>query len=251
MRTLLRQRVDEITLDQDIKITSVDNLGIVGEESMLSRNFKNVFSCYCMSNVKIIYINRDDVRRFFPPQFREHLIENFMTKSRNRILKYIRNLTNKLFSFEKRIEHIDYETLTSVFPLIDDRQKKNIIEGFINSRENHDKGQNIFRLIPSEYNVGVVETKFKGKSRLRHLGRKTRDNLSLKIRKRLNNMSNNFSADVNHKMVESLKQGIFLESEVKKRRKKLRKMGGICKLTIYFSILTSNSAKKYGVDGTG
>jgi len=44
-----------------------------------------------------------------------------MLKARTRILKYISNLSNLLFNFEKRIEHIDYETLTNLFPLIDDK----------------------------------------------------------------------------------------------------------------------------------
>lgn len=171
---------------------------------MLSKNFKNIFSCWCTSTVKIIYINRDDVRRFFPIQFREHLLENFMLKSRNRILKYIRNLTNILFGFEKRIEHIDYETLTSLFPLIDDRQKNNIIEGFINSRENEGKGQNIFRLIPQDYNVKKIEGKVRAVSRLRHLGKKNRDKRSLRIKKKLNRFSGNQSADINMRMVKSL-----------------------------------------------
>lgn len=159
-----------------------------------------------------------------------------MLKSRNRILKYIRNLTNILFGFEKRIEHIDYETLTSLFPLIDDRQKNNIIEGFINSRENEGKGQNIFRLIPQDYNVKKIEGKVRAVSRLRHLGKKNRDKRSLRIKKKLNRFSGNQSADINMRMVKSLQQGIFIESEVRKRRKKLRKMGGICKNFNFFSV---------------
>lgn len=162
-----------------------------------------------------------------------------MLKSRNRIIKYLQNLANLLLDFEKRIKHIDYETLTSLFSLIDDRQKNNIIEGFINSRENGNKGQNVFKLVPQNYNKAKIESRVKDVSRFRHLKKRERDYRSLRIKNRLNKLKDTVPGNINYKMIHSLKQGIFIDTEVKKRRKKLRKMGGIRKFKFHFKITFS------------
>ena len=48
-----------------------------------------------------------------------------------------------VYQKERKVEHMDYNTLIEIFDLVDEGERNNFVSGFIDSRENKNKGHNL------------------------------------------------------------------------------------------------------------
>lgn len=122
----------------------------MGEESLYISKVPRQFSCECVSDAQVLYMDRTDIGQYFPSRERTWLIGNFFKTIRARMQKYLKDGVEKIYGRERKVEHIDYDTMIDIFGLVDDGERVIFENGFVWGRESGNKGHNLRKLAKSE-----------------------------------------------------------------------------------------------------
>ena len=216
----LRIKLNKMSFSEKIEIATSSNFEMLGEECLISRKFPNIFTAECKTEVKIHYIERRDVKKYFPWKFRGKLLNLFMSKTCQRMGTYFSEISKITNRFDQEVKNLDYFTLSKMFDLIDDKVKSIMITGFINSRVNEGKGTNLMDLKPN--NLEKISSKLSRFSRRRPLFKYEKDRIAIKTRKALRSRRKGVHDLMQMALLKNMKNGIFIEEEKLKKRKEKR-----------------------------
>lgn len=215
-------KISEANLNENIILSKIGKLEILGEECLVSKEFGNLFSAKCLSETQIIYIGRKEVFNYFPWRFRSWLVDSYMKKTISRMKKFSLKIAKSLQDHSKKVRAIDYFTLAKMLPLIDKKGKNAVINGFIKSRLLEGKGCNIMKLKPK--NLKETRDKLYGISRRKMIFKETMDKLAKKSKVLEKIKGKSYYEKMESEIRSSMKDGIFItENEYMKTQKKLSK----------------------------